>query len=281
MAWLGQLGALGWVEGETTMPAGVERVMPARWTPGGQISARMSAHRAPRTWDFTIEAAEPANVRGYELARDGRFGTPVLWISDLAAAWNLLTPEQTAGARDYDQPMWSNSTTDLTPSILPDGHLTGGSSLQINPTQDRLLLDAFGQPAKLPVLPGRPIHCSALLSQAGAFVDVLFYNVAGQYLTTVGAPFQGSNNILERTTISVARVPATAHHAGFRVRGGGRIVDPVVTLGVSAAPTSSSEGLGATGVHVESVSRDPWTGFDGPGGMVSDYSIVIREADRI
>lgn len=280
-SYLGQLGALGRVNcGAAIEGHGSTREMTLHWSPGGQVGGRRSAHRAPRTWTVRVPIDDGVSVHAFALATSQ---SSCVWLPADAVGGNLLTPEQVAGVRDYETPMWSNSIVDAAWSPLPDGRYTTNTIVRVNASQDRLLLGANGQAAKLPVVPGQPIHCSVLLSQAGAFVDVVFYNVAGQYLTTSGAAFSGPTNVLTRTTITVARVPAAANYAVLRVRGGGRIAEPVVTLSTNP-PTRPLDGRGVEAVHVGQFSPTPITVWDQPGslgGVRSAYEFQVREVNSL
>lgn len=281
MAWLGQLGALGWVDGETTMQSSVERAGQFHVTPGGQIGGRQSSHRSLRAWTVNIEAASPADVHGYYLANAGAFGLTCLWVSDVAASVNVLTPEQVAGFRGARVPMWSSGVVDLTPVRLPGGGLTGGTIVRGAGTAARVLLDARGQQARVPCLPGLPFRFSALLNAAGSAVRVGFRNVAGVAVAGGGArSFNGTPGVLARTTFS-ATPPAAAAYAICQVDGDGRIADPVVTLGQPADPVSAGDGRGVEAVRVPVVRQDPWMSLPGDGGHVADYEVVIEEVNSL
>lgn len=273
-SYLGQLGALGRVSSGSIIEGhGVTREMQLRFSPGGSPSGRMSAHRAPREWRVSIPLTHGESVAAFHQAVMGGYGTPCLWLPADAVAGNLLTPEQYAGVRDHNQVMWSNAVRDLSPVRLPDGRITGGTIL---PTGPSYLLDAYGQWARLPVVPGQRFHVSALLNTAGTSVSMFFRKANDETISSHGATFAGTPGLLTRTTAS-AVVPANAHHALFRLSGG-RMAEPVATMGPTP-PVRGLEGRGCAGVHVQSATGAPVT-VSGDG-VRSTYDVLIREAVRV
>lgn len=279
-SYLGVLGALGRVNcGSEIAGHGTTREGTWHHSPGGQVGGRLSPHRTPRSWQVRVPITHGESVHAFHLAAAGAFGVPCLWLPADAVGGNLLTPEQVAGLRGYNTPMWSNGIIDRSPVLLPDGSALGGTVLRANTSLNRVLLDSSGEWAKVPVVAGQPFHFSAILNATGSAVRVFFRNLAGGSLAGGGASsFAGTNGVFERTTYS-ATAPAGAAYAICQVNGGGRVANPVVSLSTTP-PTRSLDGRGAEGVHVQSVSATPVTVWDqgGPlGGVRSAYDVSVVE----
>lgn len=279
-AYLGALGALGRVHPGTDL-TGHDSSRPGQWnvSPGGQAGGRLSSHRDLRRWRFAIPITHGETVLAYRRANAGAFGVPCLWIPADAAGGNLLTPEQSDGFRGYGTLMWSNGILDRSPVPMPDGGIVGGTILRSSSSLGRVLLDGRGEWAKVPVIPGRPFHFSALLNATGAAVRVFFRDLAGGSLSGGGArSFTGTNGVFDRTTYS-ATAPAGAAYAICQVDGDGRIADPVASI-TTAPPMRSLDGRGVAGVHVARVGARPITIVEHAGpnaGVRSAYDVEIDE----
>lgn len=276
-SYLGQLGALGRVNcGSSIEGHGSTREMALHWTPGGQVGGRRSAHRAPRTWTVRVPIDDGASVHAFSLAASQ---SSCVWLPADAAGGNMLTPEQVSGVRDYDTPMWSNSVRD--PGWIPmvDGRATTNTMLRLNSAiTSRNLLNAAGQWAFIPVIPGMRVQFSALLSDPAAAVAGLFRTLADGPVSSFSQTNPGNTSILRRVTAS-AVAPANAAFVKVRVDGGGRVAEPVVRLS-NHAPTGPLDGRGVEAVHVQQFSPTPITVWDQSGslgGVRSAYEFTIRE----
>lgn len=171
--------------------------------------------------------------------------------------------------------MWSNAV--MSAAVVPygDGRITAGTILQQSATSTRNLLDAAGRWAFLPVVPGAPYHFSALLNDAAASVDILFRTITDGHVALASSAFAGVDGDLTRTTVSTV-VPAGAALAKVRVRGPGRVAEPVVSMG-RYAPVGPVYGAGCEGVQVEDTTPDLYM-TDTPDGPLAAYQFTIREA---
>lgn len=87
-SYIGQIGALGRVRCPVVQRVeGGGRGTELRWSPGGQVGGRRSAHRRPRTWTVDVPVTDGASVHPFHLAKEGLLD-PCVWVPADAVGGN-------------------------------------------------------------------------------------------------------------------------------------------------------------------------------------------------
>lgn len=245
MMWLGPLGGLVPIDCATTLtPSRGPRVVTVE-TVGGHRRAYRLPRTPARVWDVYVDTTSPLEVDKVAGFAEGAWGEgPFVFVSDEAAALNVLTP----GQADFSAPM-DVAYVSSGPVVVGGMHLPASAVVSI-PSSWRALADY------IPVVPGLPVTVSVwaqsvtgapqftIVWRSGTALDPTSQTVTGsaggmwQRLTWTGTPPAGTTavRIGARASVTALAGPQVSWTPGPVEWAAGRGADSVVVTEHQGTP---------------------------------------------
>lgn len=251
--WIGPLGALK----QVLWPVSLKETAPTRWaiqTAASRRWAFMAHTGGRRSWAAEVKGTQEDTAYLSVLAQSSRTA-PLIFVSDEAAATNVLTPTQSL----------LEGVANGGPFSVHDGpsslsSVTGGGRAVVADT--------------VPVVPGLPVTVSIYVQGSGASLSMQFYDSQGAAVGTQATKTSQSDAV-QRLAVSISTVPLKAAFITVRVSGASQAALPAVSW--TAGPVPWDVGMGCTSAVIGEVTTTYEGLHHADGSLWRSTSVTIEE----
>ena len=244
--WIGPLGALK----QVLWPVSLKETVPTRWAIQAAASRRwafMTHTGGRRSWAAEVKGTQEDTAYLSVLAQSSRTA-PVIFVSDEAAATNVLTPAQSLLEGIANGGPFSLSS------------VTGGGRAVVADT--------------VPVVPGLPVTASVYVQGSGASLSMQFYDAQGAAVGTQATKTSQSDAV-QRLAISIPTVPLKAASITVRISGASQAALPAVSW--TAGPVPWDVGMGCASAVIGEVTTTYEGLHHADGSLWRSTSVTIEE----